>query len=67
MSESKQPLSYHAALQVEQAAAQIRLIGPKISNEEDIQTLIDATTVLNKVTWELKKKLLEEIAQEGEA
>lgn len=67
MSESKQPLSYHAALQVEQVAAQIRLIGPKISNEEDIQTLIDATTVLNKVTWELKKELLEEIAQEGEA
>ena len=67
MSESKKPLSYHTALQVEQTAALIRLIGPKISNEEDLQTLIDATTVLNKVTWELKKKLLEEIAQEGEA
>jgi len=67
MSESKQPLSYHTALQVEQTAALIRLIGPKINNEEDPKTLLDAAEALNKTTWDLKKKLLEEAIQEGDA
>ena len=67
MSESKKPLSYHTALQVEQTAALIRLIGPKINNEEDTKTLLDATETLNRTTWDLKKKLMEEIAQEEQA
>lgn len=58
-------LNYHAAQQVERTSALIELLGPKISNNESIETLLKATEELNRTTWDLKNAIMRDLTERG--
>lgn len=62
---NEEPLGYHAAQQVERTAALIELLGPKISNNEPIETIIKATDELNRTTWDLKNAINRDLMERG--
>lgn len=66
MPEEDDRLGYYAAQQVERTAALIELLGPKISNNEPIETIIKATDELNRTTWDLKNAITRDLAERGE-
>ena len=61
----EQPLNYHAAQQVERTAALIELLGPKISNNESIETILKACEELNRTTWDLKNAIVRDLQERG--
>ena len=63
---NEEPLGYHAAQQVERTAALIELLGPKISNNESIETLIKATDEINRTTWDLKQAIQRDLTERGQ-
>lgn len=62
---NEQPLNYHAAQQVERTAALIELLGPKISNNEAIETILKACEELNRTTWDLKNAIVRDLQERG--
>ena len=66
MPEEDDKLGYYAAQQVERTAALIELLGPKISNNEPIETIIKATDELNRTTWDLKNAITRDLAEREE-
>lgn len=62
---NEQPLNYHAAQQVERTAALIELLGPKISNNESIETILKACEELNRTTWDLKNAIVRDLQERG--
>lgn len=63
---NEEPLGYHAAQQVERTAALIELLGPKISNNESIETIIKACDELNRTTWDLKNAINRDLTERGQ-
>lgn len=63
---AEEPLGYHAAVQVDRTAALIELLGPKISNNESIETIIKATDELNRTTWDLKQAIQRDLTERGQ-
>ena len=63
---NEEPLGYHAAQQVERTAALIELLGPRISNNESIETILKATEELNRTTWDLKNAIIRDLTEKGE-
>lgn len=62
----EEPLGYHAAQQVERTAALIELLGPRISNNESIETIIKACDELNRTTWDLKNAINRDLTERGQ-
>ena len=62
---NEQPLNYHAAQQVERTAALIELLGPKISNNEPIETILKACEELNRTTWDLQNAIVRDLQERG--
>lgn len=61
----EQPLNYHAAQQVERTAALIELLGPKINNNESIETILKACEEINRTTWDLKNAIARDLQERG--
>jgi hypothetical protein len=62
---NEEPLGLHAAQQVERTAALIELLGPKISNNESIETILKACEELNRTTWDLKNAIVRDLQERG--
>ena len=62
---NEQPLNDHAAQQGERTSALIELLGPKISNNEPIETILKACEELNRTTWDLKNAIVRDLQERG--